>query len=507
MKLFILVSFLSAAAAAAADTLTALGHSPGLNLTTAEAGNPLFDGWFADPEIRVYDDVFWIFATTSVAFEKQKHFDAWSSTDLVLWTLCWAPTSAKGRDGKYYLYFSSHNGARSKKQPNAGLAVALADKPEGPYRDALNGTRLLDHEIHGGNPMDPDVFTDDDGEKYLYFGGTKSNVGILNDDMVSFHPINTSKSAKGTDAEYFKSITPRPSKFEEGLKVFKRNGTYYMMWSENTYGSPKYQVAYGTSDSPLGPFSPRGVILKQDPAIAVATGHNSVLNIPGTDIWYIVYHRRPLHESNGDNRVVALDRIYFDTEGGIEPVELLVKDNFGDGRLSPHLWQRRSGDWVILSKDGDGQQQLRGSAAQALALMDSHFADLVYDAEITLEDGGSEAGVTFRTAPSRSRKRPEAFNGYAVWLKAGTGEVFLGHQKGKHRPRMAVLKSSSDVHVEVGRKYHLRVEFKGSTVTVFVDDMAVPAMTVTDGADTSGQNGLWVKSGSALFDNVSIRHH
>lgn len=85
MKLFILVSFLSAAAAAAADTLTALGHSPGLNLTTAEAGNPLFDGWFADPEIRVYDDVFWIFATTSVAFEKQKHFDAWSSTDLVQW--------------------------------------------------------------------------------------------------------------------------------------------------------------------------------------------------------------------------------------------------------------------------------------------------------------------------------------------------------------------------------------------------------------------------------------
>lgn len=85
MKLSILVSLLGAAAAAAADTVTALGHSPGLNLTTAEAGNPLFDGWFADPEIRVYDDVFWIFATTSTAFEGQKHFDAWSSTDLTDW--------------------------------------------------------------------------------------------------------------------------------------------------------------------------------------------------------------------------------------------------------------------------------------------------------------------------------------------------------------------------------------------------------------------------------------
>lgn len=62
----------------------------------------------------------------------------------------WAPASAKGRDGKYYLYFSSHNGVRSKNQPNAGLAVAVADKPEGPYKDALNGTRLLDHAIYGG---------------------------------------------------------------------------------------------------------------------------------------------------------------------------------------------------------------------------------------------------------------------------------------------------------------------------------------------------------------------
>lgn len=62
----------------------------------------------------------------------------------------WAPASTKGPDGKYYLYFSSHNGVRSENQPHGGLAVAVADKPEGPYRDALNGTRLLDHAVHGG---------------------------------------------------------------------------------------------------------------------------------------------------------------------------------------------------------------------------------------------------------------------------------------------------------------------------------------------------------------------
>lgn len=358
--------------------------------------------------------------------------------------------------------------------------------------------------------MDPDVFTDDDGKIYLYFGGTKSSVGVLNEDMISFCRINKSETANGTDAEYFKSVTPRPSNFEEGTKVFKRNGTYYLMWSENTYGQAEYQVAYGTSDSPLGPFSPRGVILKQDPVIAVATGHNSVLNVPGTDIWYIVYHRRPLHESNGDNRVVAMDRMYFDEDGGIKPVEMLVKDNFDDGSMSPTLWAKHSGDWAIAAQeDGDDEQQqhqLRGSAAQALALMDSHFADLVYDADITLEGGSSEAGLTFRTAPSRNHKKPEAFNGYAVWLSSGTGEVLLGHQKGKRKVKLNVLKSTPDVHVEGGRTYHLRVEFKGTRVSVFVDDMAVPILTATDGTDTSGMNGVWVKSGSALFDNVSIRH-
>ena len=279
-----------------------------------------------------------------------------------------------------------------------------------------------------------------------------------------------------------------------------------MMWSEYRYGDARYQVSYGTSDTPLGPFSPRGAILKKDPVIAVATGHKSVLNISRTNTWYIVYHRHPLHESKGDNRVVALDRMYFDADGGIEPVELLVTENFDDGQPSPVLWQRRSGDWGVMGGEGQQGQQLRGSSAQALALIDSHFADLVYDAEVTLEGGGSEAGITFRTAPSRDRRGPEAFNGYAVWLKASTGEVLLGHQKGKRRVRMTVLKSSSDLHVGSGRKHHLRVGFKGTRVSVFVDDMVVPVRTATDGADASGQNGLWVKSGSALFDNVSIRH-
>lgn len=170
----------------------------------------------------------------------------------------------------------------------------------------------MDSVINGANPMDPDVFLDDDGVIYFYFGGSAVNVGLLNEDMVSFRPFPDSNST-------FKDITPSPT-FVEGTKIFKRNGIYYMTWSENGYGDPTYQVAYGMSTSPLGPFTPRGVILAQNASVAVATGHNGILNLPGTDVWYIVYHRRPLNETDPNHRVVAIDRLYFGEDGEVQSV-------------------------------------------------------------------------------------------------------------------------------------------------------------------------------------------
>lgn len=94
----------------------------GTVLTTAMSamGRLIFEGWYADPEIRVYDNIFWVFPTTSIAFENQSYFDAWSSPDMVHWTKhstiitndnFWAPASVT-RNGKYYLYFSA-NGLRT----------------------------------------------------------------------------------------------------------------------------------------------------------------------------------------------------------------------------------------------------------------------------------------------------------------------------------------------------------------------------------------------------------
>ena len=65
-----------------------------------------------------------------------------------------------------------------------------------------------------------------------------------------------------------------------------------------------------------------GTILKSDPAIATGAGHHSVVNIPGTDEWYIFYHRRPIPSQGRDHRVVCVDRMYFNPDGTIQPVKM-----------------------------------------------------------------------------------------------------------------------------------------------------------------------------------------
>ena len=101
-----------------------------------------------------------------------------------------------------------------------------------------------------------------------------------------------------------------------------RKGKYYLMWSEGGWGGPNYSVAYAIGDSPLGPFKKIGKILQQDPKIATGAGHHSVLNIPGTDDWYIVYHRRPLTRTSAGHRETCIDRMYFDENGLILPVKI-----------------------------------------------------------------------------------------------------------------------------------------------------------------------------------------
>ena len=112
--------------------------------------------------------------------------------------------------------------------------------------------------------------------------------------------------------------------------MFVRKGKYYFMWSEGGWTGPNYSVAYAMGDSPFGPFKRIDKILKQNPDIATGAGHHSVINVPGTDNWYIIYHRRPLGETGANSRVTCIDRMFFDKDGLIQPV---IITNEGVGKI------------------------------------------------------------------------------------------------------------------------------------------------------------------------------
>ena len=328
---------------AVAGTLVPLHAQATLNLSA--------QGYYADPEVRVFEHQYWIYPTRSVSADdpaiqqpafnarqaelRKQHvihkdyllqtgLDAFSSPDLVHWTrhesvlsvknvawaayAIWAP-SAIYLNGKYYLFFAA-NDIQKSDDFDGGIGLAVSDKPGGPFVDAI-GKPLIGKFQHGAQPIDPMVFQDDDGSIYLYYGGQgHCVVARLSRDLKHVIPMR--------DGELYKEITPEH--YVEGPFMIKRNGTYYFMWSEGDWGGSDYGVAYAKSKSPVGPFTRVGKILETDAAIAKGPGHHSVLHIPNTDDWYIVYHRHPLDSTGISKRVMAIDKMIFDENGDIEPV-------------------------------------------------------------------------------------------------------------------------------------------------------------------------------------------
>ena len=221
----------------------------------------------------------------------------------------WAPAVIK-KDEKYYFFFGA-NDIQSNNE-YGGIGVAVSDKPEGPFKDHL-GKPLISEFHNGAQPIDQFIFKDKDNSHYIIYGGWRHcNIARLNDDFTGFIPFE--------DGTVFKEITPQG--YVEGPIMFIRDGKYYFMWSEGGWGGPDYSVAYAIADSPFGPFKREAKILSQDPEIATGAGHHSAFCYPGTDDWYIVYHRRPLEETDGNSRVTCIERMYFDKDGYIKPVKI-----------------------------------------------------------------------------------------------------------------------------------------------------------------------------------------
>ncbi len=292
------------------------------------SGNPLFKGWYADPEVAFLQNNYWIYPTFSAKYEEQVFLDAFSSGDLVNWKkhsrivdtaaikwarkAMWAPAVIE-KSGKFFLFFSAND--IQSDQEYGGIGIAVSDHPEGPFKDYL-GKPLVDKFYNGAQPIDQFVFKDDNGQYFLVYGGWRHcNIAQLKEDFTGFIPFE--------DGTTFKEITPKG--YVEGPFIFKKEGKYYFMWSEGGWTGPDYSVAYAVSNSLFGPYEREGKILQQDPKIATGAGHHSILKSPNTNKWYIVYHRRPLTETDGNSRETCIDELHFDKSGKILPVKITLE--------------------------------------------------------------------------------------------------------------------------------------------------------------------------------------
>ncbi len=306
-------------------------------------GNPILPGFHADPEILYSEKTgrYYIYSTT----DGKPGWGGWqyycfSSADLKEWRNegvvldakspqvawadgnLWAPAAiemkTKGKKPKYtyYLYYS----AKPKDTARKAIGVAVSDSPTGPFRD-LGVVVGSTPEGARGQQIDVDVMQDPaSGKCYLYWGNGYMAGAELNADM---------KSVKASTVTVLtpKGGSLRDYAYREGTYVFFRNGKYYFMWSVDDTGSPNYHVAYGTAESPLGPIevAAEPVVLRQDPAHDIyGTAHNSVVQVPGKDEWYIVYHRinkAYLHYQPGVHREVCIDPMHFNPDGTIQPVK------------------------------------------------------------------------------------------------------------------------------------------------------------------------------------------
>jgi predicted GH43/DUF377 family glycosyl hydrolase len=270
------------------------------------SGNPILPAPTADPDIIYTNGRYYIYTTATGPNASQFH--AYSSTDLLNWTdegivldLAnvswsqrdgWAPSVVE-RNGKFYFYYTA-----SKK-----IGVAVSSSPIGPFKDKGSALAIGD----GPDPIDPMVFTDTDGQAYLYWGNSTINIQKLNADMISFTgPLGHNK----------------PSNYFEAPYVVKRNGIYYLMYSVNDYRNDDYHVEYATSTNPMGPWTTKGRITSPIDGIK-GPGHNAVLRKPGcSDEYFFIYHRRTSNDV--DQRQVAIDRLFFDGNGNIMPINITV---------------------------------------------------------------------------------------------------------------------------------------------------------------------------------------
>ena len=270
----------------------------------------------ADPSAHTWDgETVYVYASHDIdparGCDLMDRYHIFSSKDMINWVdegeilssddvkwgrpeggFMWAP-DCMVKDGTYYFYYPHPSDTKWNDSWKIGVATSKhpnKDFTDQGYIEGLGGFALID----------PCTFVDDDGQAYIYIGGGGKYLGAkLKPDMITLE----------TEAVQMEGLHD----FHEATWVFKRNGVYYLSYSDNA--QPQNNMRYATSDSPLGPWTHKGAYLTP---VGCETTHGSVMEFKGQ--WYQFYHNHAV-SGHGTMRSICVDKLFFDDNGDILPIE------------------------------------------------------------------------------------------------------------------------------------------------------------------------------------------
>ncbi|WBB90406.1 family 43 glycosylhydrolase [Verrucosispora sp. WMMC514] len=310
---------------------------PGL----ARADNPIVQHIYtADPAPMVHDGRVYLYTghdEDGSTYFTMRDWRVFSSADMVNWTdhgtpmslatFAWADANAWAghviaRNGKFYWYVP----VRQRSNGQMVIGVGVADSPTGPFRDAL-GRPLV-----GNGEIDPHAFIDDNGQAYLYWGNPNLWYVRLNPDMISFSggptqiPLTTAGFGTRT------GNASRPTLYEEGPWVYKRNGLYYNVFAAECCSE---FIGYSTAPGPTGPWTYRGTVMPRQGSSF--TNHPGVIDFAGGS--YFFYHNGALPGGGGYTRSVAVEKFTYGSNGTIPTMNMTTAGAPQVGTLNPYVRQ------------------------------------------------------------------------------------------------------------------------------------------------------------------------
>ncbi|WP_436531539.1 glycoside hydrolase family 43 protein [Actinoplanes sp. HUAS TT8] len=309
--------------------------------SAAHADNPIVQTVYtADPAPLVYNGRVYLYTghdEDNSTWFTMKEWRVYSSSDMVNWTdhgspmslttFSWAKSDAwagqvVARNGKFYWYVPVTNRATGRM----AIGVGVATSPTGPFTDALG------HPLAENGEIDPTVFIDDNGQAYLYWGNPNLWYVRLNTDMISYSgsvtqiPLTTSGFGTRTgDAS-------RPTLYEEGPWVYKRNGLYYNVFAAKCCSE---FIGYSTATGPTGPWTYRGTVMPTQGSSF--TNHPGVIDFNGGS--YFFYHNGALPGGGGFTRSVAVEKFTYNSDGTIPTITMTTGGAPQSGTLNPYVRQ------------------------------------------------------------------------------------------------------------------------------------------------------------------------